>query len=119
MAKRTITILSSDLSDQESEDVQTVSFGWDGRDLEIDLTAEERDEFEAGIKKYVEAARRAESRRGSSGPRKQSGSLLEDEDKPVARLWIQGQDFGKKLGDRGRIPREMEQAWIDAGKPRA
>ncbi|WP_181273204.1 Lsr2 dimerization domain-containing protein [Brevibacterium oceani] len=120
MAKRTITILSSDLSDQESEDVQTVSFGWDGRDLEIDLTAEERDEFEAGIQKYVEAARRAESGRvGSQRTRRSSGSLLSDAEKPVARLWIQEQYREREIGDRGRLPRDLEQAWIDAGKPTA
>ena len=79
--------------------------------LEIDLTAEERDEFEAGIQKYVEAARRAESGRvGSQRTRRSSGSLLSDAEKPVARLWIQEQYKEREIGDRGRLPRDLEQA---------
>lgn len=46
-------------------------------------------------------------------------AILEDEDKPVARLWIQEQYKERENGDRGRLPRDLEQAWLDAGKPTA
>ncbi|MGN6037288.1 histone-like nucleoid-structuring protein Lsr2 [Brevibacterium casei] len=118
MAKRVITILESDLSGQETEDVETVSFGWNGRDLEIDLTERERNEFEKAISKYVDHARRADRGVGRRrSPRTDTGSGLPSEELAQARAWLQAQ--GETVADRGRIKAELIERWEAAGKPSA
>jgi hypothetical protein len=61
MARRTVVHLVDDLDDTiiGDDNGETVSFGLNGTDYEIDLTDEHADELRATLARYVEAVRKA------------------------------------------------------------
>src|SRR5688572_2552378 len=60
MARQTIVRLVDDLDETpiENGDGQTVKFGLDGTDYEIDLTNEHAGELRAAVSRYTQAARK-------------------------------------------------------------
>ena len=101
MAQRVQTLLIDDLDGGEAED--TVRFGLDGAEYEIDLSAEHADALRRALAPYVSAARRAPgggAGRAGRGGRRISGAGAAD---PVAvREWAKSQ--GIEVKDRGRVP---------------
>ena len=57
MATKTSVIITDDLDG--SADAQTVSFGFDGTNYEVDLGAKNRAKLEKALQPFVAAARRA------------------------------------------------------------
>jgi Lsr2 len=104
MAQRVQTLLIDDLDGGEAED--TVRFGLDGAEYEIDLSAEHADALRRALAPYVSAARRAPgaaARRPGRGGRRSAGAGAAD---PVAvREWAKSQ--GIEVKDRGRVPAEL------------
>jgi hypothetical protein len=90
-----ITVLLEDDLDGGPAD-ETVRFGLDGVDYEIDLSRQNARAFRRDFASFLIHARRAERRRrparGSSG-RRRSGDI---------RAWAK--DAGIEVSDRGRIP---------------
>lgn len=101
MAKRTIEVLTSDLSGDEIKDGRTVTFAFDGVQYEIDLTDKEIAGFEKSIAMYIEHATRVGGRRGSGGKAKTDKSQL-----AAMRQWAK--DNGHDVSDRGRISQELQ-----------
>ena len=98
MAQKIQTIFIDDLDGSEAGD--TVRFGLDGTDYEIDLNAKHAQE----LARYVNAARRAGGGARSparSGHRAQANGLNTTE----VREWAKTQGIDVK--DRGRVPAEL------------
>ena len=108
--------------DGEAAD-ETVEFGIDGRNYEIDLSKENASRLRDVLADFVSAARRAGGRRrgGSSssaatgGPSGGAGSAprgrtaVDREQNQAIRDWARKR--GMKVSDRGRIPAEVLEAY--------
>ena len=116
MAKKTIEVITSDLSGDELEPGQgeTIIFSVGGADYSIDLTDAEADEFRSTFDRYVKVASRASSRgtQSSSSGRKPSGSGRSSEELAHIRAWAK--DNGHTVSERGRIKAEVIDAFDKA-----
>ncbi|MDD7941875.1 Lsr2 family protein [Actinomycetospora lutea] len=125
MAQRTVVTLLDDL-DQSPAD-ETVEFGLDGVTYEIDLSAEHAAALRDALRDYVEHGRRTGGRRrsavgSSSGGRparrgdRSNGTggraTVDREQNQAIREWARKQ--GMTVSDRGRIPREVTDAYHQA-----
>jgi Lsr2 len=109
--------LVDDLDGQEAD--ETVEFGIDGKNYEIDLTSENAGKLRDVLAEFVGAARRlgGRSRRGASvAAPTASGtarrSTIDREQNQAIREWARKHDF--KVSDRGRIPSEVLDAYHKA-----
>lgn len=96
MAQRVTVELEDDLDGGPAD--QTLRFGFDGADYEIDLSATNASAFREQLAPYIEHARKAGSRprrRAARTPssRERSGDI---------RAWAK--DHGIAVSERGRIP---------------
>lgn len=98
--------------DGEAAD-ETIEFGIDGKNYEIDLSKENAGKLREALASYVAAARRSGGRRsrGSSGgggaaARRPS---IDREQNQAIRDWARKR--GMKVSDRGRIPAEVLEAY--------
>ncbi|WP_344414520.1 Lsr2 family protein [Pseudonocardia ailaonensis] len=100
--------LIDDLDGKKAD--ETVEFGIDGKNYEIDLSTVNAGKLRDALASYVGAARRAAGRRrasGSSAPvRKPS---IDREQNQAIRDWARKR--GMKVSDRGRIPAEVLEAY--------
>ena len=97
MAQRIQTLLIDDLDGGEADD--TVRFGLDGTEYEIDLSAAHSDELRKALGQYLAHARRVGGT-ARSASRTRRGSTTVDTAK--VREWAKGQ--GIEVKDRGRVP---------------
>lgn len=119
MRKETV-VLIDDLSGEESDEVESIPFGLDGVEYEIELGTENANELRDQLAVYIEHARRTGGRaRRSTGrstvrPIRQasSGSGYSREQSRAIREW--GRRNGWEVSDRGRLPEGLAQAWEDA-----
>lgn len=102
MAQRVQTLLIDDLDGGEAED--TVRFGLDGTEYEIDLSAEHAQALRDTLAGYVNPARRigGGARRPARSGRRAPASGL---DTTEVRRWAKAQGIDVK--DRGRMPAEL------------
>jgi Lsr2 len=104
MAQKVQTLLIDDLDGGQAED--TVRFGLDGTDYEIDLSAQHAGALRKALAPYLGAARRvpgsASRRPGRSGRRAAGAS---GPDPTAVREWAKSQ--GIEVKDRGRVPAEL------------
>lgn len=104
MAKHTITKLIDDLDQGEAD--ETVKFGLDGVQYEIDLSAKNAAALRDALAPYVKAGSKATARSGATtGPRRRATQSLDREQNRAIREWARKKD--KKISDRGRIPEEI------------
>lgn len=98
MAQKIQVLLVDDLDGGEAED--TVRFGLDGVEYEIDLSAEHAEALRAALAPFIGAARRSPGagRRPGRGGRRGL-------DTTEVRQWARAQ--GIEVKDRGRIPAEV------------
>ena len=122
VAQRTVVTLLDDL-DQSPAD-ETVEFGLDGVTYEIDLSAQHAAALRDAFGDYIEHARRTGGRRrsaaasspgGRSATRRDRGNgtggsaPVDREQNQAIREWARKQ--GMTVSDRGRIPREVSDAY--------
>ncbi|WMY80076.1 Lsr2 family protein [Citricoccus sp. I39-566] len=91
------TVLVDDLNGEPA--VETVQFGVDGRHYELDLTQDNARQLRAELKVYVRAARPV-------GPPKPT--------QDAARIRAWARQNGYEVSDRGRIHREVIEAYHQA-----
>jgi len=111
MASRTIIELTDDLDG--SPGAETVRFGLDGAEHEIDLNKSNAEKLRKVLTPYVSAARTVGRRRG--GRRTSSdgrGASRDREQLKAIREWAK--ENGHKVSQRGRIPAEIEEAYNQA-----
>lgn len=102
MAKRTITKLIDDLDQSEAD--ETVKFGLDGVQYEIDLSADNAAKLREAMSPYVKAGTR--TGRGQPVPaRRRSAAPSDRAQNRAIREWARSKN--KKISDRGRIPEDI------------
>ncbi|TCO62881.1 histone-like nucleoid-structuring protein Lsr2 [Actinocrispum wychmicini] len=113
MAQKVTVQLVDDLDGTAAEDITTVSFGLDGADYEIDLTATNAARLRNQLDDYVNASRRVGGRlkRGAS-PAKGATPTASREQTKAIRDWAR--QNGYELSDRGRIPGNVIEAFDTA-----
>jgi DNA-binding beta-propeller fold protein YncE len=107
VATETITRLVDDLDGGTAE--RTVSFAWDGKSYEVDLSKKNIAAFERAIKPYLTAARTHRSTSGG-GPRQgRRAASTRRTDLSVIRDWARAN--GYEVSDRGRIGAAIVEAY--------
>ncbi|CAM4099864.1 histone-like nucleoid-structuring protein Lsr2 [Janibacter anophelis] len=107
MAQRVQIILEDDLDGGDA--TETVTFGLDGVNYEIDLNDKNAAALRDALAGYVGAGRRVSGRKssgGSSGSRSSSGDLTK------IREWARSN--GHEVSDRGRISQKVRDAYAKA-----
>jgi Lsr2 len=107
MARRMVVELTDDLDGSPAK--ETVTFGLDGTDMEIDLSEQHAKALRDAPQRYVSAARKAGGtarggrRRGGRGPARDADQIK------AIRDWARQQ--GMDVSERGRIPARIEEAY--------
>jgi hypothetical protein len=119
VAQKVETRLVDDLDGSEA--VETVSFMADGREYEIDLSAENAAKLRDGLAEFVAAGRRLGGGRGraaaaASAPTAGSGAkraTMDREQAAAVREWARANGF--EVSDRGRISSTVLAAYEKRG----
>jgi len=106
MAQKVQILLVDDLDGGEAE--ETVRFGLDGVDYEIDLSAKNAGALRDSLAKYVAEARRVGVRRRTGRKTAGGGST----DASTIREWAKAN--GWQVSDRGRVSAEIREAYAAA-----
>jgi Lsr2 len=107
MATKTIVTLCDDLTEEPAD--TTVSFGFDGRDYEIDLTDANATELRDLFARYIPAARKVGGRTRAAT----SKPAFSDVDPAAVRAWAAAN--GMTVSPRGRIKGDVLEAYRAAG----
>jgi hypothetical protein len=102
MAQKVEVLLLDDLDGSQAD--ETVSFGIDGGQYEIDLSAEHASDLRSSLEAFVAAARKTGGRRQSRGSGRKGRGPGEPSSHEV-REWAKEQ--GIQVSERGRIPAEV------------
>lgn len=108
MAQKMVVEVLDDIDGSPAD--RTVTFGFDGRQYEIDLSSKHADQLARALKPFVDAARNvSSSRRRTSSP----AGPKSKQDLADVRAWARTQP-DLKVSDRGRIPQAVFQAYEQA-----
>ncbi|WP_181782567.1 histone-like nucleoid-structuring protein Lsr2 [Pseudonocardia pini] len=103
--------LIDDLDGEKAD--ETVEFGLDGKNYEIDLSTGNADKLRDALASYVGAARKsAGKRRGAAASSPGAAARrpsIDREQNQAIRDWARKR--GMKVSDRGRIPAEVLEAY--------
>ena len=103
-----------------SEGAETISYTINGQDYEIDLSEDNAEKFHDALEPYIkksrEVRRQADTTRRSRGDgrRRSSGGSSGRDDIPQIRAWAEAQ--GMNVNARGRIKKEILDAYDEAHK---
>ncbi len=107
MAQKHIVQLVDDLTGDEAS--ETVTFALDGARYEIDLSAENAARLRDTLAVYVANARRAARPNGRPAAAPQRGARADREQTAAIRAWARSN--GHKIGEKGRIPTAIVEAY--------
>ena len=107
MATRTITSLVDDVD--QSEAVETLTFGIEGVTYEIDLSDKNAKKLRDDLAPWVAKARRTGGRRSTV---RKSGTTDKQQISGV-RAWLK--EHGHDVSERGRIPAKLQELYHAAG----
>jgi hypothetical protein len=115
MSQKHIVQLIDDID--ESEAAETVTFGLDGAQYEIDLSESNAAALREALALYIAHARRsgrpagrpATNNNGFGARRPRSATRPDREQTAQIREWARSN--GYKIGDKGRIPADIVSAW--------
>lgn len=109
MAQRTIVQLTDDLDGKAIPDGkgETVRFGLDSQDYEIDLGDKNAQALRDAVGRYVAAGRRVGggSRGGRARGERAATARTRDYDPKAVRAWAEAQ--GLEVSQRGRVPSDL------------
>lgn len=115
MAQRVQVLLVCDMHVDEVEGVETITFGLDGTNYEIDTCAEHANELRDAFAPFVGAARRAgrtpvaARRPGRSGSSRPAAAGSDRERVQAIREWARS--HGHQVSERGRLSAEVTNAY--------
>ncbi len=117
MAQRVQVEFIDDLNGEEAQ--ETVRFGVDGTNYEIDLTAENAEKLRSALSQYVDKGRKVTAGRKNQGEPKTSATSTSTsrstrEETQRIRQWAK--DNGHNPSSRGRINQTIVDAYNDAQK---
>ena len=104
MASIVSVVVSDDIDG--SPNAQTVTFGFDGVNYEIDLAENNRAKLARDFAPYLGAARKASQRRPRSSSARQPSAHI---DRAAVRAWAR--EHGLQISERGRISAEIMQRY--------
>src|SRR5512144_1300684 len=103
MVQRVTTERIDDLDGSPA--VETVRFGYAGREYEIDLNEEHAAQLDEAFARYLEHARRADGVKPQRRGRRSKGERRSPEELRAIRQWAREQ--GLQVSDRGRISADI------------
>lgn len=109
MAQRVQTLLEDDFDGSEAD--ETVTFGLDGAEYQIDLTAANAAELRDTLEPWVAHARKTGGRR-KRGTRQTPTQTSSGSSTADIRAWAQ--HHGWEVPSRGRIPANIRNAYQEA-----
>ncbi|TDL40223.1 histone-like nucleoid-structuring protein Lsr2 [Kocuria rosea] len=109
MAQTVQIILEDDLDGGPAE--ETVRFGLDGAQYEIDLSEENAAKLRDAVRPFIAKARRAQSKQT---PKQARPTGKSNPDTAAIRQWAR--ENGHPVSDRGRIHQDVQKAYYDAHK---
>lgn len=109
MAQETTVVLIDDLN-PDLEAAETVRFGLDGAQYEIDLTAGNAARLRQALAEFITAARRSGGR--AAAGRKPAARRTSSDDNADIREWARNN--GLQVSDRGRISAEIREKYAAA-----
>ena len=107
-----VNIVIVDDIDESEEATETVSFALDGTSYEIDLNDAHASDLRAALAPYKGSARKVPSGTAQGGKKLNRGASSAD-----IRAWAI--EKGYQIGDRGRIPADIQEAYLKAHRLRA
>ncbi|WP_028937877.1 histone-like nucleoid-structuring protein Lsr2 [Pseudonocardia spinosispora] len=110
MAQKVTVSLIDDLDGDKAE--ETVEFGLDGKNYEIDLSSSNASKLRDALADFVAAARRPGGRRRSGGAAVAAAArrpAVDREQNQAIRDWARKR--GMKVSDRGRIPADVLESY--------
>lgn len=108
MAQSVQIILEDDLEGGPAD--ETVQFGLDGRQYEIDLSTANAEKLREALRPYVSSGRRTQGKSTrTAGPRSSSGGNPE-----TAKIRAWAKENGYEVSDRGRIHQSVKDAYYAA-----
>jgi len=106
------TLLIDDFDGTPLHGVSTTTFALNGMQYEIDLSPENAQKLKDALDPFIKAGRRVG---GSSGakpaPRRRGGGRHSNGSNDVSAIRAWAKEHGYELGDRGRIPAEVLNAY--------
>lgn len=107
MAQKVNILLVDDLDGSEA--TETIVFGLDGTDYEIDLNDTHAKKMRDALSEFVGAGRKVTGGRGRSRRASSSSSSSSTSDKTAVREWAKAN--GMEVSERGRIPADVQEAY--------
>ena len=107
MASQTIVELIDDVDGKPAD--ETVTFGLDGREYEIDLSEKNAKALRKALEPWAEAARRVGGRRSRGTTTRVETGV----DTAAVRAWAASN--GIELSSRGRLPKDVVEQYRAAG----
>ena len=107
MAQSVQIILEDDLEGGPAD--ETVQFGLDGRQYEIDLSTTNAEKLREALRPYAAAGRRAQGKSGRATGTRSSSSSSE-----TAKIRAWAKENGYEVSDRGRIHQSVKDAYYAA-----
>ncbi|MFE6686336.1 Lsr2 family protein [Streptomyces sp. NPDC057743] len=106
MAQKVVTIITDDLTGEESSEAATHRFGLDGVEYEIDLAPESYDQLLEALAPFTRSGRRVgKSRKGQKAAARR-------DDSAAVRAWAR--EAGYEVSERGRVPADVREAYDKA-----
>jgi hypothetical protein len=114
MARRTVEELVDDLDGSPA--AETISFGLDGEEYQIDLSKRNAAAFRRLLDRYVQAAQGSASSRTRQSGRRRTSSTDRGYDLAKLREWAAANNIG--IPARGRIPGSVVEQFVGAKRTR-
>ncbi|OMH25446.1 hypothetical protein BKD30_06000 [Tersicoccus phoenicis] len=111
MAQKVKIILVDDLDGGTAD--ETVRFGLDGANYEMDLSTDNAGQLREALKPFVSKARRSGSR-PSSNRAGRSSSSGSGRNQDTARIRAWARENGYTVSDRGRVHHDIQEAYRSA-----
>lgn len=110
MAQRVNVVLVDDIDGSDAS--ETVSFGLDGAQYEIDLSATNADRLREALAPYIGHGRRAGGRKKAASAARATPSSTGGPSAADIRAWAR--DNGWDVPERGRVSAEVREAYAAA-----
>ncbi|HXT45285.1 MAG TPA: Lsr2 family protein [Pseudonocardiaceae bacterium] len=112
MARKVETALVDDMTGDAAD--ETVSFGLDGVEFEIDLSANNAGVLRDILADYANAGRKVGKRTAVSNTRSRAAATSRENREQTAAIRAWAREAGRQVSDRGRISAEVVKAFEDA-----
>ena len=113
MAQKVNIILVDDLDGSEA--TETIAFGLDGTNYEIDLNDDNAKALREAVEKFTGYARKVTGNKAGKSSRRTTAAPSED--KSAVREWAKAN--GMEVSERGRIPADVQEAYDNRDKASA